>query len=75
MSTVQEIEAALGTLSPAELRQIARRVDELFRSAKGANLYDDAHGLLTDADLIVAADEAFRLYDREESKGNEGKSR
>ena len=68
MSSVAEIEAALPSLSPEELRRVAQRVDELFRRAKGTAIYDDSYGPLSDADLIVAADQAFQDYDREEAK-------
>lgn len=68
MSSVAEIEAAIERLSPEELRHVAQWVDELFRRAKGTAIYDDSYGLLSDADLIVAADQAFQEYDREEAK-------
>ena len=67
MSSVQEIEAALADLSPKELRQVVRRADELFRASKGAAIYDDLYGAVSDADLIVDADKAFVLYDKEEA--------
>ena len=70
MSSVAEIEAALPSLSPGDLRRIAQRVDELFRRAKGTAIYDDSYGLLSDADLILAADKAFQEYDREEAKNH-----
>jgi hypothetical protein len=31
-------------------------------------IYDDAHGVVTEADLIASADEAFQAYDKAESK-------
>ena len=31
-------------------------------------IYDDAHGVVTEADLIALADEAFQAYDKAESK-------
>jgi hypothetical protein len=70
MSSVAEIEAALPSLSPEDLRRVAQRIDELFRRVKGTAIYDDSYGLLSDADLIVAADQAFKEYDREEAKGH-----
>jgi hypothetical protein len=75
MSSVADIEAALPSLSPGELRRVAARVDELFRRVKGTAIYDDSHGLLSDADLIIAADQAFQLYDREEADSHDGSAR
>jgi hypothetical protein len=31
-------------------------------------IYDDAHGIVTEADLIASADEAFQAYDKAESE-------
>ena len=67
MSGVQEIEAALASRSPRELRQVVRRADELFRASKGTAIYDDLYGTLSDADLIADADKAFVLYDKDEA--------
>jgi hypothetical protein len=72
VSTVQEIEASLAGLTPEELRRIVRRADELFRAAKGIAIYNDAYGLLSDVDLIAAADQAFLLYDKAEAARDEG---
>lgn len=68
MSTLTEIEAALPNLTDQELKQLAADLLRLFRERKGAKLYDDTHGELTDADLILAAERAFLDYDREEEK-------
>ncbi|MBI3417122.1 MAG: hypothetical protein HY043_17665 [Verrucomicrobia bacterium] len=51
----------------------------IYRQRKDGILYDDAHGLLTEADLIVGAEDAFQAYDKEEEKhadrsANTGKS-
>jgi len=71
MSTLTEIEAALPALTERELKQLAANVDRLFRERKGALIYQDAHGLETEADLLLAADRAFQEYDRtEESHAN-----
>ncbi len=67
MSTVQEIEAALSGLSPVELRRVVRRANGLFRASKGTALYDNVYRALSDADLLVEADKAFVLYDKEEA--------
>ena len=71
MSSVQEIEAALPALTEAELRRVAHQVDALYRERRGAAIYDDAHGLVTDADLIIAADAAFQAYDKEEAAAHD----
>ena len=66
MSTLTEIEAALPVLTAHELTQLAADVDRLFRERKGALIYQDAHGLETEADLLLTADRAFQEYDRDE---------
>lgn len=71
VSKVEQIEAALPELSPAELRRIVQRADELFRTAKGSAIYHDAYGTLSDAELIIAADQAFAMYDKEEARRDE----
>lgn len=68
MSTLTEIERALPNLSDRELQQLAADLDSLFRRRKGALLYQDAYGNLTDADLILSAEGAFLDYDRDEEK-------
>ena len=71
LSTLTEIEAALPALSERELKQLAADVDRLFRERKGALIYQDAHGLETEADLLLTADRAFQEYDRaEEPRAN-----
>jgi hypothetical protein len=37
-------------------------------SAVPASIYDDAYGVVTEADLIAEADEAFQTYDRAEAE-------
>jgi hypothetical protein len=66
MSTLGDIEAALPNLSDTELKQLAADLDRLFRERKGASIYQDTHGTLTEADLIIAADRAFQEYDKAE---------
>ncbi|MBI4473082.1 MAG: hypothetical protein HY646_10465 [Acidobacteria bacterium] len=66
MSSLTEIEAALPNLTDAELKQLAADGDQLYRERKGALIYQDSYGDLTDADLIVAADRAFQEYDQDE---------
>ena len=75
MSTLPEIEAALPKLSDAELKQLAADVDRLFRERKGASIYEDAHGNLSEADLIIAADRAFQEYDKAEEADANRKTR
>ena len=75
MSTLTEIEAALPKLSDRELKQLAADLDNLFRQRKGAHLYQDAYGDLTDADVILSAERAFLEYDRDEEKNAGGQPR
>ncbi len=75
MSTLTEIEAALSKLSDAELKQLAADLDRLFRERKGASIYQDTHGSLSEADLIVAADRAFQEYDKAEEADADRKAR
>ena len=66
MSTLAEIEAALPALTERELKQLAADVDRQYRERKGALIYQDAHGLETEADVLLSADRAFQEYDRAE---------
>ena len=65
MSTVNEVETALSQLSTKELLQVERSLHVIYRQRKDGILYDDAHGLLTEADLIAAAEDAFPTCDKE----------
>lgn len=65
-STLTEIAAALPKLTDAELKQLAAELDRLFRERKGALIYQDAHGTLSEADLMIAAERAFQEYDKDE---------
>lgn len=68
MSTVNEIEAALSQLTNEELRRVEQAVHHQYRQRHGGILYDDSYGVLTEADLIASADQAFLAYDKEEEK-------
>lgn len=68
MSTLAEIQAALPQLSMGELKQIEQALHAIYRQRKDGIVFDDAHGVLTEADLIVSADTAFLEYDKEESE-------
>jgi hypothetical protein len=61
-----EIEAELLPLSTKELLQVERSLHAIYRQRNDSILYDDAHGVLTEADLIAAAEDAFVAYDKEE---------
>jgi hypothetical protein len=67
MSTLTEIEAALPALNERELKQLAADVDRLFRERKGALIYQDNIGVVTETDLILDADHAFQEYDQAEA--------
>lgn len=73
MSTVKEIEAALPRLATEDLVRLEQALHQQYRQRGGdALIYDDAHGTVTEADLIAEADAAFQAYDRAE--GNNGKN-
>jgi hypothetical protein len=63
MSRVAEIEAALPKLTAPELAQIERALHNQYRQRGGGIVYDDDYGTVTEADLIVSADEGFQAYD------------
>jgi hypothetical protein len=70
MSTVAEIQAALPKLATRELIQLEQALHAIYRQRKDGLVYDDAYGVLTEADLIASAEEAFLSYDREEDAAN-----
>ena len=67
MSTVAEIEAVLPQLSTEELLRIEQALHQQYRQRGASIIYDDSHGVVTDADLIASAEDAFMAYDKEES--------
>ena len=68
MSTIAEIEAVLPQLTSAELEKVEQAVHSQFRQRGGGIIYDDTHGVETEADLIASADTAFQTYDQAEAK-------
>ncbi len=66
MSTVNEIEAVLPQLTTDELRRVEQAVHQQYRQRHDGILYDDAYGVVTEADLIASAEDAFLAYDKEE---------
>ncbi len=67
VSTIAEIEAGLPKLTAEELLLVEQAVHRQFRERGGGMVYDDTHGVETEADLIAAADEAFQVYDQTEA--------
>lgn len=67
MSTLAEIEVAVTRLNTRELVHLEQTLHRLYRERGDAVIYDDKHGVVTEADLIASADEAFQAYDREEA--------
>jgi len=63
-----EIEAALPKLTAEELVRVEQAVHNQYRQRGGGIAYDDAHGVVSEADLIASADEAFQAYDRAEDE-------
>ena len=68
MSTLAEIEAAVPGLTTVELMRLEQTLHQLYRKRGDAVVYDDRHGVVTEADLVASADEAFQAYDREEAE-------
>ena len=68
MSTIAEIEAVLPNLTAEELVKVEQAVHSQFRQRGSGIIYDDTHGVETEADLIAAADAAFQTYDQAEAK-------
>ncbi|MGA2177267.1 MAG: hypothetical protein ABSH38_20010 [Verrucomicrobiota bacterium] len=68
MSTVLEIESALPKLTTEELRRIEQAVHQQYRQRHDGIVYDDSYGVVTEADLIASAEEAFLAYDRGEQE-------
>jgi hypothetical protein len=66
VSSVAEIEAVLPKLSTDELHRIETALHQQYRERHSSIVYDDAYGVVTEADLMAAADEAFLNYEKEE---------
>ena len=75
MSTVAEIEAALPQLSTEQLLRVEQALHHQYRQRGGNLIYDDAYGVVTDADLIASAEEAFLTYDKEEDEHAQHRAR
>ena len=65
---ITEIEAVLPKLTSEELVKVEQAVHSQFRQRGSGIIYDDTHGVETEADLIAAADAAFLIYDKAEAK-------
>ncbi len=59
------IEPALPRLTTPELVRVERALHQQCRQRGNAPIYDDSYGVVTNADLIASAEEAFLAYDRE----------
>jgi len=68
MSTVVEIEAVLPKLTTEELRRVENAVHQQYRQRHDGIVYDDSYGVVTEADLIASAEQAFLTYDKEEQE-------
>jgi hypothetical protein len=68
VSTLIEIEAALAKLTTEELRRVEQAVHQQYRQRHDGIVHDDSHGVVTEADLISSAEQAFLAYDEEEKK-------
>jgi hypothetical protein len=75
MSTVGEIEAVLSKLPTEELQQVEQAVHQQYRQRHDGIIYDDSHGVVTEADLISSAEEGFLAYDKEEQNDAKRRSR
>jgi hypothetical protein len=68
MSTVVEIEAVLPKLTTDELRQVEEAVHQQYRQRRDGIVCDDPYGVVTEADLIASAEQAFLDYEEEEQE-------
>lgn len=75
MSTVAEIESALPQLTTQELVRVERALHQQYRQRGDALIYDDSYGVVTNADLIASAEEAFLAYDKEEEEHAQRRAR
>lgn len=69
MSSVAEIEAVLPKLTTEDLQRIERALHQQYRERHSGIVYDDSYGVVTEADMMAAANEAFLTYDKEEQDG------
>ena len=67
VSTVAEIEAALPKLTTEELVKLEIALHQQYQQRGTAITHDDTYGVVTEADLIAEADQAFQAYDKEEA--------
>jgi|GEM_PF-490384 len=65
--SVEEMQAEIRRLSVADLQKLEDSIHAVYRSKRVGLLYDDAHGVLSEVDLVAAADAAFLEYDRNEA--------
>ena len=63
-----EIEAVLPKLTTEELRRVENAVHQQYRQRHDGIVYDDSYGVVTEADLIASAEQAFLTYDKEEQE-------
>ena len=75
MSTVVEIESALLALTTEELRRVEEAVHQQYRQRRDGIVCDDSYGVVTEADLIASAEQAFLAYDKEEQEHAQRKAR
>ena len=68
MSTVVEIESVLPKLTAEELRRVEEAVHQQYRQRQDGIVYNDSHGVVTEADLIASAEQAFLTYDKKEQE-------
>jgi hypothetical protein len=65
MSTVGEIESVLPKLTTEELRRVERARRQPYRQRHDGIVCDDSYGVVTEADLVASAEQAFLAYDKE----------
>lgn len=75
MSTIEEIQKVLPSLSTEELRDVEALIRHLYRERKVALIYDDSYGTWTDEDQTSVVAETFSSFDADEGAPEEdGKS-
>lgn len=66
MSTIEEIQKVLPSLSTKDLREVETLIRQLYRERKVGLIYDDSYGTWTDEDQVSMVAESFSAHDTDE---------
>ncbi len=75
MSTVSKIKAALEGVGTERRPRVKHGPRQQCRQRGDTLIYHDSYGVVTEADLIVSAEDAFLAYGREEVGDTEHRAR